>query len=53
MLTDPEDCVALAAAANPLTENRFAMSRHVRPQAGWTTATESWQVRTSFVVVTC
>lgn len=32
MPTDPEHRVTLAA--KPLTENRFAVSRHVRPQAG-------------------
>jgi hypothetical protein len=50
MPTDPEH--SLACAADPLTENRFAMRRHVHPQADWTTATKSWQVRSSFDVVT-
>ena len=34
VLTDPEHRVASAAAANPLTENYFAMNRHARPQTG-------------------
>jgi len=34
MLADPEHRVASTAAANPLPENHFAMSRHRRPQAG-------------------
>ena len=34
MLADPEHREASTAAANPLPENHFAMSRHRRPQAG-------------------
>ncbi len=34
MLTDPEHCVTSAAVANPLPENRFAMSRHARHRRG-------------------
>jgi hypothetical protein len=45
MLTDPEDRMASAAAANPLTENYFAMNRHARPQTGLDNGSRSWQVR--------
>ena len=47
---DVEDCVAFTAAANPLQENCFAVTRrHALPQAGdWTTAPLSCQVRTIF-----
>jgi hypothetical protein len=48
VLTDPEQRVASAATANPLTENYLAMNRQCPPMAGWTTGTRSWQVRTSF-----
>jgi hypothetical protein len=46
VLTDPEHRLAFAAAANPLTENRFAMDRHPRRQAGLDNGSQSWQVRT-------
>ena len=34
VLTDPEHRVASTAAANPVTENDFAMNLHARPQTG-------------------
>jgi len=34
VLTDPEHRLASPAAANPLTENRFAMNRHPLRLAG-------------------
>lgn len=37
----------LTATAEPLPENRFAMSVQARPWRGWTTTTESWHGRTS------
>jgi hypothetical protein len=46
VLTDPEHRLAFCAAANPLTENRFAMDRHPRRQAGLDNGSQSWQVRT-------
>ena len=46
VLTDPEHRLASAAAANPLTENGFAMYRHPRPQAGLDNGSQSWQVKT-------
>ena len=45
---DPEHRVASNAAANPLPENHFAMSRHPCPQTGLDNGNHSWQVRTSF-----
>lgn len=48
MLADPEHRVAFTAAANPLPENHFSMSRHPCPQAGLDNGNQSWQVRTSF-----
>jgi hypothetical protein len=48
VLTDPEDRVAAAVAANPLPENDFAMNRHARPQTGLDNGSRSWQVKTSF-----
>jgi hypothetical protein len=48
VLTDPEHCLATAAAANPLSENDFAMNRHASPQTGLDNGSRSWQVRTSF-----
>jgi hypothetical protein len=46
--TDPEHRVATTAAANPLPENHFAMSRHPCLRAGLDNGNRSWQVRTSF-----
>jgi len=46
VLTDPEHRLAFAAAANPLTENRLAMDRHPRRQAGLDNGSQPWQVRT-------
>jgi len=43
--TDPEHGVALAAAANPLTENNLAMTRHPRRQVGLDNGDRSWQGR--------
>lgn len=43
--TDPEHRVAFAAAANPLSENRFAMERHPRRQAALDNGSRSWQVQ--------
>lgn len=43
--TDPEHRVALAAAANPLTENNLAMTRHPRRQVGLDNGDRSWQGR--------
>jgi hypothetical protein len=34
VLTDPEHRVTSTAAANPLTENYFAVNRHARPETG-------------------
>jgi hypothetical protein len=48
MLADPEHREASTAAANPLPENHFAMSRHRRPQAGLDNGNRSWQLGTSF-----
>jgi hypothetical protein len=48
MLTDPEHGMTSAAAANPLTENRFAMNRHARHGRELDHGNGSWQVRTSF-----
>jgi hypothetical protein len=48
MLTDPEHCMTSAAAANPLPENRCALSRHTRHRRGLDNGNGSWQVRTSF-----
>jgi hypothetical protein len=53
VLTDPEHRVALPAAANPLTENRFAMDRHPRRQAGLDNGSQSWQVKTIHSIATC
>jgi len=47
VLTDPEQRVAAAAAANPLPENDFARNRHARPQTGLDNGSRSWQVKTS------
>jgi len=47
VLTDPEPRVAFPAAANPLTENHFAMNRHPRRQAGLDNGSQSWQAKTS------
>lgn len=44
--TDPEHRMAIAAAANPLTENNFAMTRHPRRQVGLDNGDRSWQGRT-------
>ena len=43
--TDPEHAVALAAVANPLTENNLAMTRHPRRQVGLDNGDRSWQGR--------
>jgi hypothetical protein len=43
--TDPEHGVALAAVANPLTENNLAMTRHPRRQVGLDNGDRSWQGR--------
>jgi len=43
--TDPEHGVALAAAANPLTENNLAITRHPRRQVGLDNGDRSWQGR--------
>ena len=43
--TDPEHSVALAAAANPLTENNLALTRHPRRQVGLDNGDRSWQGR--------
>jgi hypothetical protein len=48
VLTDPEHRATLVAAANPLTENYFAMNLHARPQTGLDNGRRSWQVRSSF-----
>lgn len=48
--TNPEHRVATTAAANPLPENYFAMSRHPCARAGLDNGNRSWQVRTSFDV---
>ena len=48
MPADPEHCLAFAAKANPLKENRFAMNRHARPWAGLDNGNRSWQARISF-----
>jgi hypothetical protein len=48
VLTDPEHCLATAAAANPLPENDFTMNLHAGPQTGLDNGSRSWQVRTSF-----
>jgi hypothetical protein len=45
VLTDPEHRVTSIAAANPLTENHFAINRHARPQTGLDIGSRSWQVR--------
>jgi hypothetical protein len=45
VLTDPEHRVAAFAAANPLPENDFAMSLHVRPQTGLDNGSRSCQVK--------
>lgn len=49
VLTDPEQRVASAAAANPLPENDFARNRHARPQTGLDNGSRSWQVKTSLM----
>jgi hypothetical protein len=48
--TNPEHRMAATAAANPLPENYFAMSRHPCARAGLDNGNRSWQVRTSFDV---
>ena len=48
MPADPEHCLAFAAKANPLTENRFAINNHVRPWTGVDNGNLSWQARISF-----
>ena len=46
---DPEHRVASGAEANPLTKNDLAMTSPFAPaRRGWTMASGSWQVRTSF-----
>jgi hypothetical protein len=47
--TDPEHRVAITAAADPLTENNFAMTRHPRRQVGLDNGDRSWQGRTILV----
>jgi hypothetical protein len=46
MPADPEHRVTFPAAANPLSENRFAMDRHPRPRAGLDNGNQSWQGKT-------
>ena len=48
VLTDPEHCLAIAATANPLPENDFAINLHASPETGLDNGSRSWQVRTSF-----
>ena len=48
MPADPEHCLAFAAKANPLTENRFAMNSHARPWAALDNGNRSWRARISF-----
>ena len=48
VLTDPEQCLAIAATANPLPENDFTMNLHTSPQTGLDNGSRSWQRRTSF-----
>jgi hypothetical protein len=43
--TDPEHGVAFAAAANSLTENNLARTRHPRCPAGLDNGDRSWQGR--------
>jgi hypothetical protein len=43
--TDPEHGVAFAAAADSLTENNLAMTRHPRCQVGLDNGDRSWQGR--------
>ena len=43
--TNPEHCMAIAAAAQPLTENNLALTRHPRRQVGLDNGDRSWQGR--------
>ena len=49
VLTNPENGVTPIAAANPLTQNHFALKGHALANGGWTTASRSCQVRTSLM----
>jgi hypothetical protein len=49
VFTDPEHGATPFAAANPLTQNHFAVNRHAVAGGGWTTAGRSCQVRTSLM----
>ncbi len=53
VLTDPEHRLASPAAANSLTENRFAMDRHPRRQAGLDNGSQSWQGQDIHSMATC
>ena len=46
--TDPEHRVAFPAAANSLTENNLALTRHPRRQVGLDSGDRSWQGRSIF-----
>ena len=48
--TNPEHYAASTAAANPLPENHFAVSRHPCPKVGLDNGNRSWQVRNIFDV---
>ena len=48
MSADPEHRMTFPAAANPLTQNEFAMNRHARRRRALDNGSRSWQVRTSF-----
>jgi hypothetical protein len=43
--TDPKHGMALAATANPLTENNLDLTRHPRRQVGLDNGDRSWQGR--------
>jgi len=47
---DPKHPAASAAAANALTQNKFAADRHPRPQAGLDNGHCSWHGRTACLV---
>jgi len=49
VLADPEHRLTSAAATNPLPQNHFAVSRHVRRGRGLDNGSRSCQVRTSWL----
>ena len=49
VFTDPENGMTSVTETNPLTQNQFAVNRHVRPRTGLDNGCESCHVRTSLM----